>query len=506
MPRKYNRTTNKCRFSPEELTKAIEAANNGLPIREAAARFGVPKSTVFKYLSKERAPKLVRIGNKPVIPPIIEGELVKYALEISSRFFGLTQKELRALAFEIAERSGIKHPFNKIEKLAGTDWYYGFLARHPEMSLRSPEATSLARIYGFNKTAVSKFFENLLCVNEREILPASRIYNVDETGVTTVQKPQKIMARKGQKQVGKLVSGERGCTITVVAAMSAAGNFVPPMIVFPRKRIHPALGNNAPINSVIAVSKSGWINKELFVQWLHHFIDFSRSSRANKVLLILDNHEAHSSATAIDLCKENGVILLSLPPHTSHKMQPLDRTVFGPLKAFYYRECDTFMRLHPGDKITDYQVSSLFNKAYLKAATMANAVKGFECTGIWPYNAEIFSEHEFAIQEETESDIPDMKTFSGHFEIIEISDTPENPEYNNPNAVMSCISPFELSPLPILPIKKPNKGNRRRKSSTILTDESSEFVNEDTHKEVGKCVVPDQRSKVSLKKKLQRSY
>lgn len=30
------------------------------------------------------------------------------------------------------------------------DWYYNFMASHPNISLRRPEATSLKRITGFN--------------------------------------------------------------------------------------------------------------------------------------------------------------------------------------------------------------------------------------------------------------------------------------------------------------------------------------------------------------------
>ena len=52
---------------------------------------------------------------------------------------------------------------------------------------------------------------------------AQQIFNVDESGITTVQKPTKIIAETGSKQVGKLVSAEKGMTTTIVCAMSPAG-------------------------------------------------------------------------------------------------------------------------------------------------------------------------------------------------------------------------------------------------------------------------------------------
>ena len=54
------------------------------------------------------------------------------------------------------------------------------------------------------------------------------------------------------------------------------------------------------------------------------------------VLIIFDNHESHISIDSINLAKGNGIVLLIFPPHTSHKLQPLDRTVYGPFKKYYY--------------------------------------------------------------------------------------------------------------------------------------------------------------------------
>jgi hypothetical protein len=68
-------------------------------------------------------------------------------------------------------------------------------------------------------------------------------------------------------------------------------------------------------------------------------------------LLISDNHESHLSVTAINVAKENGIVMLTLSPHTSHKLQPLDRTVFGPYKA--YNACfNDWMLSNPGKPVT----------------------------------------------------------------------------------------------------------------------------------------------------------
>ena len=65
------------------------------------------------------------------------------------------------------------------------------------------------------------------------------IYNVDESGITTVQKPGKIIDRRAKKQVGSLTSAERRFTTAVVCCVSAAGNYIPPMMIYKRRRLSP---------------------------------------------------------------------------------------------------------------------------------------------------------------------------------------------------------------------------------------------------------------------------
>ena len=71
---------------------------------------------------------------------------------------------------------------------------------------------------------------------------------------------------------------------------------------------------------------------------------------------------AISAIETIDLSKES-VALLTLPPHCSHKLQPLDRSVYGPFKTFYNQAANAFMVSHPGKTIFIYDVAELVGKA-----------------------------------------------------------------------------------------------------------------------------------------------
>lgn len=92
---------------------------------------------------------------------------------------------------------------------------------------------------------------------------------------------------------------------------------------------------------------------------------------------------------------DNNIIFVSFAPHTTHKIQPLDVSVFGPIKRFYEQEINIFQKNYSGRIINQY-VAKMFSPAYLKGATPHNTVSGFKCTGIWPFNPRIFVNEEFA--------------------------------------------------------------------------------------------------------------
>ncbi|KAG5862783.1 hypothetical protein JTB14_010003 [Gonioctena quinquepunctata] len=115
--------------------------------------------------------------------------------------YGLSVKETRLFAyrFAISYEKSIPETWRR-NKSAGEEWMKLFRARH-NISLRAPEATSLSQATSFNKHNVGLFFTNLRHVIERYGFNPNHIYNCDETPVTTVHGPTKIMAPCGQKQV-----------------------------------------------------------------------------------------------------------------------------------------------------------------------------------------------------------------------------------------------------------------------------------------------------------------
>lgn len=99
----------------------------------------------------------------------------------------------------------------------------------------------------------------------------------------------------------------------------------------------------------------------------------------------MDGHKTHTQNIAVNnKARNHRVTILCLPPHCSHRMQPLDVAFMAPLSTYYSQEVEIFLRNNPGRVVTIYQISKLFGKAHLRAATPTNAINGFEKTGLFP--------------------------------------------------------------------------------------------------------------------------
>ena len=146
------------------------------------------------------------------------------------------------------------------------------MKRHPDISERNPEKLSLVRAYGFNQSNVLAFMRLLKSIlfnaNGDRLIPPNLIYNVDETGFFICHKPYRILAKKGKKTVSAITSAEKGKTITSVMCVSATGNYLSPMMIFPGVRMRNELLKEVPYGAVKGVtSPSGWINSDLFYDW-----------------------------------------------------------------------------------------------------------------------------------------------------------------------------------------------------------------------------------------------
>ena len=341
MPTEYKRKTTRASCTEEDLQRVIAEVKSGQPLLTTAKAYGISARTLRRHRDGKVAnPGFVKLGRfTPDLNEKYEAELVMIVQPLKKSLCGLTNKELRQLAFDFASRMNLQHRFNSENKMAGRDWLSGFLSRHPELSIRKPKATNIARAAGFNKVQAGKFFEvygNLLSAHDYTPM---QVWNMDETSITNVHKPGNIIASKGAKSVGKITRGEKGRTITIVCAFNAAGSYIPPTITFPRKIMVDALMHNAPAGALGHCTKTGWSYEDCSMTWLKQFASIAKPSIEKKHIIIFDGHHSHNTLEAIEFSRSNGIEMITLPPKCTHKLQPLDVAFFKSLKAAYNAAC-----------------------------------------------------------------------------------------------------------------------------------------------------------------------
>lgn len=104
---------------------------------------------------------------------------------------------------------------------------------------------------------------------------------------------------------------------------------LPPLTVYAAKHVNELWTAGGPDKATFQCSSNGWINDNIFSFWFTKVFLIETQSLAHPVLLVLDGHQCHFTIEVIEAAKKNNVIILCLPPHCTHGLQPLDVVTFG---------------------------------------------------------------------------------------------------------------------------------------------------------------------------------
>ena len=242
-----------------------------------------------------------------------------------------------------------------------------------------------SRANAVNAKSMKQYYKETL--KKHDLFNCPRyIWNMDESGLPLDHKPPKVITLKGQKKVHCKTSGNK-MQITVLACASAAGCVVPPMVIFEGKRLNPEWTKGEVPDTLYGMSDKGWTDMELFKEWMTS-IFLPHIPPARPVLLLIDGHSSHYEPNTIRLAANEEVIILCIPPHTTHVSQPLDISFFCALKVYWSEGCHKYMQDNPGRVVTKYQFSALFSVAWYKAIKPETLMSGFRKAGICPFNSD----------------------------------------------------------------------------------------------------------------------
>lgn len=314
-------------------------------------------------------------------------EEIAECLKIMARWgFGFTRSETLKLVGEYASSLGT-NPFKSV--IPTQDWLAGFMKRHPRLTTRLPEQLKAARAKSSaNTTVLEKWFELVreTLVENDLINRPDRVYNVDETGLPLDPKRMKVICMKNIDHLFRVIGGSGRDSITVNGCASADGRMLPPYVIYAAKNLREAWMQNGPENVRFTVSDKGWMDSVCFLDWFEKLF-IPSISQERPVVLIFDGHKSHISVPLIKSAVEKQVILLKLPPNSTHNLQPLDVGVYGPLKTAWEKILISFARQNLGTAMTKETFPGLLNKLWSSGCLCDENIKaGFARCGIMPFN------------------------------------------------------------------------------------------------------------------------
>lgn len=418
------------RYNPVYLENAIRAVRSRrMSIREASTTYAVPRSTLQDKL---RGRHMEKVGRPFAITDDDERHLVEGLQLCANWGFPLRVKDIVYIIQLYLNNCGkTVKVFN--DNKPGKDWMRRFLRRYKsQLSLKFCENIKRVRAEVSAQT-IAEYFEELS--KSIEGIPPSNILNYDETNFVDDPGAEKAVVRRGSRHP-HIVRDHSKSSVSVMFAGTASGEVLPLYIVYKAKHLYPAWTEKGGEGWRYNRSDSGWFDATIFEDWFFNTcLPYFRRLKGRK-LMIGDNLSSHVSIRVVQACEDNNIKFLLLPPNCTHLLQPLDVTFFRPMKIMWRKQLGNWKNKNRG-VLPKTEFPALLNTALLSMENrVENMKKGFEATGIYPFN-----------KERVLKNLPD--------------NTPQQPSPHDPAAWSSSFESFLREAR--TPASNPNPRNRGKK-------------------------------------------
>ena len=335
------------------IQKAISAKKLDLSLskRALATQYRVSETTLRRRLQGAQSRSMAN-EHLQSLSPAEERTLVKWISHLTRAGYPIAPslahdmaENMRSQRCQLSKRRKSDPPLRPL----GQKWLDKFKGRHPEIQGVWARKIENARHKAVTREAVTSWFKAVTSLVLQHQYPPSRIYNMDESGFAIGDsQSSRALVNVREETSWKVISGRQEW-VTAIECVNALGTALPPLVIFKAVHTNTAwIPSHTPSNWQFSTSNSGWTSDSHGFEWLQRQFDpLTRpEDPAERRLLILDGHSSHITAKFIAYCMDNKIDLLVLPPHTSHVLQPLDISIFQPLKRALATETDCLAALN----------------------------------------------------------------------------------------------------------------------------------------------------------------
>lgn len=184
--------------------------------------------------------------------------------------------------------------------------------------------------------------------------------------------------------------------VSLIACVCADGRCLDPALIYPSTvgNIQDRWVDNIDLDqhhAFVTSTESGWSNNDIGLAWLEQVFDrLTKQDSGRWRLLIVDGHGSHVTDDFIAYCDSNRILLAIYPPHSTHRLQPLDVSIFKPLSTAYLNELTSFITNSQGLlSMTMGDFYQLFYKAWSDTMRPELIMSAFAAVGIWPMDPQM---------------------------------------------------------------------------------------------------------------------
>lgn len=375
----------KIQYSKDSLKKAVAAVQEGMTLRKASLKFGVPRSTLrskINHLYPNERP-----GPPSILSPEQEEELVDWIIKSSNIGRPVSKSQLINSVSLIVNRLNIPNPFN--EKGPGRSWYKSFLRRHEEivvhMAKRSKNSTSDADLETWHSTIAAYLKENNL-----ENLGSERIWTTSEVELLLNPTPKKDLTDdQKEKEADKLVKTE--CdkdNLTVLVTGNAAGELAPPLILFDDENLPDSKAMKMPPGWSYTASKESWEDGRNFYDYISNvFFPFIKNKLIElPLILYIDGNASRLTQPLTEFCQQNKIVLISLNADSNN---PMNQVFFKPLKIAWENSACQYNQDNQCLTVNKFDVAQTLKKTFDAINKIKILSSGFRNCGLYPFSSNV---------------------------------------------------------------------------------------------------------------------
>ena len=284
-------------------------------------------------------------------------------------------------------------------RAVGKNYVSRFVDRYRDkLDSRYLDNLDLARHKSESRPSFERYFEDVERLKERYNITLENTYNMDEKGfmIGQMQKSRRIFAKDTNEDKSLIKSGQDGKRewITVLATICADDTVLSPYLIYKAKS---GLVQDSWLegfetqkhNCHFGATPNGWTSHEHGMAWLDGLFNKETKDEAGRSwrLLFVDGHGSHINQTFIDRCETLRILLVYHPPHSTHKLQPLDVGCFRPLAQNYSKGLGDFIFKTAG--ITSFTKSDFFPifwQAWQSSFNKRNISSAWKKAGLNPWD------------------------------------------------------------------------------------------------------------------------